>query len=332
MYKGQTVEFNFPDHFPAGSKGEGNKQSSKLDMRFCDDEDAADIECLLRVCDACEYNPASEYHFRAASTSESNSVVKVSQDDIVADCDKANVRWIVMETPVPEEAVVGAARMTFKPAGGVGSDIDDTKAGKAVVCVDVCIYYPDSDSRSVRSQMLAQLERIAVGHGAEVIIMECMQHRVDVQDWLESCGYQELGGRICEESGLIKPTMVFEFHKNLRTSRAQTVALTTASATVAATSTSTSTSTSTTTAAVHDDDDDDDADAEAGGKDDAFDFSSLSSLSLADVEVVNGPGPFATATSATTSAAAATGGAGGDPMRGLMDNLFAALHKEQNHA
>ena len=88
MYKGQTVEFNFPEQTAA-------KASTKLDMRFADEEDAGDIECVLRISDSCEYDETSHLCFRkSAETEEGN--VKISKEEIADECNKSNIRWIVM--------------------------------------------------------------------------------------------------------------------------------------------------------------------------------------------------------------------------------------------
>ena len=54
-----------------------------------------------------------------------------------------------------------------------------------------------------------------MGNSTTKLVIEVSQHRTDLQEWLEGCGYEELGGRQCTDENVIKPTMVFEFHKDL---------------------------------------------------------------------------------------------------------------------
>ena len=52
MYKGQQVDLNFGQS--SSDEKQKNAKSKKMDMRFADDEDAGDIECVLEIADSSE--------------------------------------------------------------------------------------------------------------------------------------------------------------------------------------------------------------------------------------------------------------------------------------
>jgi hypothetical protein len=238
-----------------------------------------------------------------------------------------------METPVPEEQVVGAARLNYFLTQNNNDDEEDVNKPKTVV-IDIFSYFPDDTVRSVRSQMLAQIERIAVGQGAEIIIIEVYQHRIDIQAWLEdNCGYKELGGHICEEKGLLKPTMVFEFHKNLLESRAQSVSVSILTSNTTTNSNSNSTNTppgelSVRAKGKEDNGTDNGTDNDNDNDHVLNDKFDLESLSLEDFEIISDSNSNSNSNAADPKTNDIDIRSREDPMRGLMGNLFAALHKE----
>jgi len=293
----------------------------KLDMRFADDEDAGDIECVLEIADSSEYDENSHFYCRLANAQRPGAAtklnVRVNKAQIVQDCNTSHTQWIVMETAVPEEQVVGAARLLL----GRLFDAGDGGGPKTAV-VDMLACIPDTQQQSVRSQMLAQLERVAVGQGAEVLVVEVVQHRTDTQEWLETCGYEELGGRACEEDGLIKATMVFEFHKNLRNARAISVGTFSAipvSASAAAAAREGNMPTK--------------VEPPAPAPESVFAMD-LASLTLEDFEIVSSsaePKNSAVGVRAGARAGArAPPSAAIDPMRSAISDLFSALHREHS--
>ena len=341
MYKGQQVDLNFGQSSSGDKK---NAKSMKLDMRFADDEDAGDIECVLEIADSSEYDENSHFYCRMANASRPGAAsrlnVRVNKAQITQDCNTAHTQWIVMETPVPEEQVVGAARLLL---GGIFDANNSGGPKKAVVDMLACI--PDTQQQSVRAQMLAQLERIAVGQGAEILVIEVIQHRTDQQDWLESCGYEELGGRGCEEDGLLKATMIFEFHKNLRHAKANSAgssslvplsdagtaapppaAMQTAPAIGKSVAMMMSASQGKSPITVP---------PPAPAPESAFDLD-LASLSLEDFEIVSSGSSGGESSQPKDivsgdsfgGAAVSSSAASADPMRSAISDLFSALHKE----
>jgi len=331
MYKGQQVDLNFGAPASAGDKNKA--KSLKLDMRFADDEDAGDIECVLEIADSSEYDENSHSCCRLANSQRPGAAsklnVRVNKAQIAQDCNTAHTQWIVMETPVPEEQVVGAARLLL------GRVFDSSNgSGPKTAVVDMLASVPDTQQQSVRSQMLAQVERVAVGQGAEVLIVEVIQHRTDLQDWLEACGYEELGGRACEEDGLIRATMVFEFHKNLRNAKANSAgSFSVVSRTVtdaasagkqsAYVSAAASQSKSPATVLPPD---------PASESEFAMD---LASFTFDDFEIVSSSGISGGGGGTGSDPKNITAGGGGarapaDPMMSAISDLFSALHREHN--
>lgn len=346
MYKGQNVELNFGATASSrvGAEAAGSARASRLDMRFADEEDAGDIECVLQIADACEYDEESEYYFRMPNNtvpgSESSLNVRASRATIEQDCNKANTRWIVMETPLPEEQVVGAARLFFSTPDAMIPG----QPKKATVDILACV--PDTQFHSVRAQLLAQLERIALGQGMNTLVIHTLQHRTDTQNWLEECGYEELGGFACEEAGILKPTMVFEFHKNLHTARANVVNSASASTSTSTSDTDMNASQSKGPIRSHIVAEPTSAPAavtlSASTAQDAsvpttvFEDLDLNSLTSEDFEIVDSSKSSSSSSADATTyfntdtgTTSTTTGAG-TGIHGLLNDLFAALHREHD--
>jgi hypothetical protein len=191
-YKGQSAESNVPTA--------GKTTPGKLDFRFADEEDAKEIAECVAASFSVEFDSESPLYNRKGEDS-----CLISTEQIEKDCSSANLRWIVMETPLPEEIVVATARLSMAAV----------MAGESKIIVDLIAFAEDTESTSVRDQMLVQVERVGRSQGIKTLVIEISQHREDLQTWLESCGYEELGGRMSEDESYIKPTMIFEYHKDL---------------------------------------------------------------------------------------------------------------------
>ena len=119
------------------------------------------------------------------------------------------VRWLVLETPVPEELVVAAARLRH----------DATRNGR----VDIfCAMGANSAmQQAIMKRLLSVVETVAFNIGLRSCIIEAAQWRVDLEQLLTECGYMELSGHIWPEAQqhlLTKPTMILEYHKVFDTS------------------------------------------------------------------------------------------------------------------
>jgi hypothetical protein len=112
------------------------------------------------------------------------------------------VKWALLETARPEEAVVAAARVRFP--GGSG--------GRAVID----LFAAATDEQ--RDQLLVRVETSVQSFNAASLVVEVPQWRDDTQEWLCRCGYVDGGGHEWPERSkhmLLKHTMVLEFQKLL---------------------------------------------------------------------------------------------------------------------
>jgi hypothetical protein len=115
------------------------------------------------------------------------------------------VKWLVLETPVPEEAIVGAARLKH-----------DSSRNGHVDCF--CVSSPCSEEAriAVMKRLLSKVETVCYNLGLRSCILEAPQWRTDLEALFSHCGYEERSGHIWPEDRqdqLLKPTMVLEYHK-----------------------------------------------------------------------------------------------------------------------
>jgi N-acetylglutamate synthase-like GNAT family acetyltransferase len=115
------------------------------------------------------------------------------------------VKWLVLETPVPEEAIVGAARLKH-----------DSFRNGHVDCF--CVSSPCSEEAkiAVMKRLLSKVETVCYNLGLRSCILEAPQWRTDLEALFSQCGYEERSGHIWPEDRqdqLLKPTMVLEYHK-----------------------------------------------------------------------------------------------------------------------
>lgn len=157
-----------------------------------------------------------------------------------ADFNRSVVKWVVLETPVPEENIVAAAR------------IDSSTARVSYLCASPTISIEDyqqlisssSNGPSVGDKLnlykyrlvllVARLEAVARNMSRSVLVIEAPQWRIDLENILTGAidnngnsnglGYEELSGNSWPEDKqyqLSKPTMVFDYHKQLSNNSGQ---------------------------------------------------------------------------------------------------------------
>jgi hypothetical protein len=193
-----------------------NDSNTKLDLRFADDEDAEEIAKVVNESHLIECIEGSKYQYR-------NDGPRITVEEIKSNCSQASCRWIVLETPRPEELVVSTARLLMIP--------NENRSVIDLIC-SIPNYTSEqikSDSsepfsgicKSISSQLLAKAENIARGHGMEWLTIEVSQYRQDIMDWVSECGYEDNGGHMWPSNkpcgtGLSKPCMLLEFQKDLR--------------------------------------------------------------------------------------------------------------------
>lgn len=122
------------------------------------------------------------------------------------DLSSSNVRWIVLESPYPEEVVMAALRLRMIDNDGVRESIIDI--------------FASVDHMDVRNCLLAKCERICESQGSSKLVIYIPQWSYDLQDWLSGSGYFDLGGHEwpTEMSAQItKPTMILHFEVTIST-------------------------------------------------------------------------------------------------------------------
>jgi hypothetical protein len=174
--------------------------AGKLDLRFADEEDCDELSDFVSEIRKLE----GEFEWRSP-------VSNVSAEEVAEDCGNMKRRWIVLETPVPEETVVAAVRLRLSEDGG---------QRKGVVDVLCAVGGGEQEQQgTVYNQMLARVENIARGLGISTLVIELAQWKEAAYEWLSSCGYVDRAGRACLDENLLKPTMILEMHKDLTQER-----------------------------------------------------------------------------------------------------------------
>lgn len=217
-FKGRSVQGN--------TVSAGGKSKDLLDFRFADDEDAEDIELLINLSYKDEYDVNCPLYNRKEFGC---CVENASKMEIESDCNKGDIRWIVLETPVPDEQIVAAARI----------QLDSNDAGQRIALIQTFGYVEDTLKSSIKSQLVVQIERTLRSLGVSCLSFEVSQYREDVQSWLGGCGYKDNGGYMSTYTNYVKPTMILLYQKEL-----------TASASTASASKPTTTTTSDTTTSI----------------------------------------------------------------------------------
>jgi len=131
--------------------------------------------------------------------------VSISNTKLEEDMDCLSVKWLVLETPVPEEQLVAALRLRR------GLD----QAGY----IDILCAAGDV---AVQEQMLRRLlliaETVSFNLGLKKIIVQVPEWREDLEQLLKSLSYRQLSGCAWpngKQYQLSKPTMLLDYHKTL---------------------------------------------------------------------------------------------------------------------
>lgn len=176
--------------------------SFNVDMRFADEEDTTDLISFISKALEIEQNGTSSLSFRKVGPI-------ITANEIETDCSSFTVRWIVFESPYPEEDILACARLTL---------LNSSTERKGVVnyfCVPT-----SSDHKDMLHQLvISKVEIVCRSQGYTQLVYELPQWREDLHESLSRFGYTDNGGRCWpeEQSHMItKPTMILEFEKDLR--------------------------------------------------------------------------------------------------------------------
>lgn len=176
---------------------------AKLDFRFASTEDTAEILDLVNDAFSVEKGDTA-----LAFTSRD----RISAAEVDACLQGASVekRWLVLETPHPEERMVAAALISTGNVPGTGS-------------VEVLAVERSGQRKGIGSQMLRRAEGILLNFRCRSVRMKVPQWRADVLEWADKRGYKETGGGLWGEldgesaEDLTRPTRYFVLTRDLLT-------------------------------------------------------------------------------------------------------------------
>ena len=274
-------------------------KQKKCDFRFADEEDVEDIFKTINEAYKHEitssYNSSNTVQFR-------KDVVLYNMESILSDINGSEIKWLVLETPSPDEDVVACARMKLN------QDNNKDKSCLVDVLCSISVKNDEDEKKQYYNDLKSRLEIIGRSHGMNNIYIHIPQWRSNEMSWLHESGYQDYGGESWSEATSEEQvwchTMIFKYRKVLNvTPKVQPKAKTS----------STSTSTTTTTAAASSI-----ASMITGG---GVDLSDLTITEIGMNEGGNEDVSTSTITTTTTSTSQ-------EPMQGLLDSLFTALRKE----
>ena len=155
-----------------------SKKSSKsaYDFRFADEEDVDDILSVV-----------SE-SYKAEVGAHRTSEPLLLSEEVESDLRAATVRWVLLETPRPEEAVVACARLCFETSKNV-------KFGKTCSVSTLAAVGGTDERKQVRYHyLLHKMESVAQAQGAETLLVHVPMWREGESLWLSSKGYSDVGG------------------------------------------------------------------------------------------------------------------------------------------
>ncbi|CAM9204268.1 unnamed protein product [Hapterophycus canaliculatus] len=183
-------------------------RAENMDFRFASVEDAAEILGLVNDAFSVE---------KGNSTLSFTTRDRVSEEEVDACLQGGGgggggeKRWLVLETPRPEERVVAACLIcTVTAISGTG--------GVEVLAVD-----PRRQGEGLGSQMLRRAEGILLNFRCRFVRMRVPQWREDVLGWAAKQGYKETGGGVWGEleeeraQDLTRPTRYFLLTRDLLT-------------------------------------------------------------------------------------------------------------------
>ncbi|CBJ28093.1 acetyltransferase [Ectocarpus siliculosus] len=176
---------------------------AEVDFRFAGPEDTAEIVTLVNDAFSVEKGGSG----LAFTTRD-----RVSKEEVDACLHGAcaEKRWLVLETPHPEETMVAACLICAGTTPGKGS-------------VELLAVEPARQGRGLGSHLLRRAEGILLNFRCRFVRMRVPQWREDVLGWVGKRGYKETGGGVWGEldgesaEGLTRPTRYFMLTHDLLT-------------------------------------------------------------------------------------------------------------------
>ncbi|CAM9914727.1 unnamed protein product [Ascophyllum nodosum] len=154
-------------------------ERANIDFRFASAEDAAEIVSLVNNAFQVEKGMTG-----LAFTSRD----RVTAEEVEAclhggRCDR---RWLVLETPHPEETMVAAALICAEASPGMGA-------------VEVLAVDPVRQGKGLGSRLLRRAEGVLLSLRCRFVRIRVAQWRGDVLAWTRKRGYKETGGGLWGE-------------------------------------------------------------------------------------------------------------------------------------
>lgn len=185
------------------SNGSTGRAKSAYDFRFADSGDDEDMKDIAGAVNAA-------YVHEVGAQRSSEPLLKA--EDVVQDLSTSNVRWLLIETPRPEETVVSVARITM-----------DLKA-KSFQVSFLCAVGPTGGDNTVNVRrdryfyLLTKLENVARSQGVRSVTVDVPMWRDEEHTWLSSKGYADNGGDAWPQdksSQVLVPALILHFSKHL---------------------------------------------------------------------------------------------------------------------
>ena len=186
---GGTEEVAFRGTTVVSSGGGGPAPPPKLDLRFADEEDAQDIASVVNAAFALEVRrPDNSLNLETtppphAATAFRATARLADMPALVAELEQSRrggseaVRWIVLETPCPEEKVVAAVAVSIIEDAGLRRG----KMGR-LLCLSVD---PASQGGGVGTQLLLRSEAFCRSQGCRSVGIDMAMKREELQPWFK---------------------------------------------------------------------------------------------------------------------------------------------------
>lgn len=166
----------------------------KLDFRFADEEDAQDIAAIvnaafaLETCDAEGSEPALAFR----------TVPRLGVEGLEQELQfSRNTRWLILETPMPDERLVAVAAVQLVlDMGGIG----ETQVG----LLSVLAVAPSMQKKGIGSQLLRRCEAVCLNLHCGEMRCDVPVAREDVLVWLANRNFNEHGGGLWDNLSTVK--------------------------------------------------------------------------------------------------------------------------------
>jgi N-acetylglutamate synthase-like GNAT family acetyltransferase len=118
-------------------------------------------------------------------------------------------KWIVLETPLPEELVVATCAITMTP----GTNTNNNRGKEAQIrCFSVL---KSKQGQNIGNQLLRITEAICRGHGCSNVKIDIAMVRNDIIEWFKRYGYKNMAGGAWMHDAVVDATQYLTMMKDL---------------------------------------------------------------------------------------------------------------------